>query len=419
MVEGRRILFVTYGGGHVEIVSHLLTALAERNMPKPAVLALTAALARLKGGYCEMRRCADYLPIEGYEEAWEKGANLAHTVWTEGSVVTWEETCAYLGISICDLERSEGKKAAQALYAQYGRKAFCPVHFMQEVLKREQPDILVTTCHVRMERAAIIAARNLGVRSVLIEDLLGYSLLGEYPYGQPGNLIDRAEWPDRVVSLNGAVKQIIEENGYPGNRVLPLGQPVFSNWRAEYDFVEPPALFEGTGTKPVVTWMCAGSSEYYIPQSVIWLDIARRRRDLNFVIKLHPSNSTSDFIQAYGPFPENLRVLSEEPALNIVKASDLVVIFRSTVGMLCMMMAKPMIVWDTTGMPEVLPYVASGAAEPARRDDELEPLIDKILQERGESRVSPPHPLFNVPDRAADRIVDWLVSGAPQLGEEV
>lgn len=418
MVAHPRILFVTYGGGHVEIVSHLLTSLASRDLPKPTVLALTAASTQLKGAPCRLRHCVDYLSLNGYEGARGKGASLAKSIWTEGSVVSWEETCAYLGVSICDLERSKGKEVAHALYAQHGRKAFCPVQFMEEVLKREQPDIVVTTCHVRMERAATIAARNLDVRSVLIEDLLGYSLLGKYPYGQPGRLIDRAEWPDRVVALNRTVKKIIEDNGFPGARIVPLGQPVFSDWRAQYACAKPLTLFESAGTKPLVTWICAGSPEYYIPQSANWLAIARRRPELNFVIKLHPSNPACDFIRAHGPFPKNLRVLSKEPVLNVVKGSDLVVIFRSTVGVLCQMMAKPMIVWDTTGMPEILPYVVSGAAEPARRDEDLEPLIDKMLREHRGDCPPPPRPLFYVPDRAADRIADWLASGAPQLTEE-
>ncbi len=413
MMKNPRIMFVTYGAGHADIVAHLLPAIAEQGLPEPVVLALTTAPLRLSGSACTLRRCADYLTMDGYEEALSKGATLAKGFWSEESDVSWEETCAYLGVSMCDLERKEGKDAAQGLYEKIGRKAFCPVSFMTRVLEQEQPDIVVTTCHVRMERAATIAARRLGIRSVLIEDLLGYSLLGLYPYGEAGSLISDIEWPDMVVVVNAAVKDIVVRNGFPGHRVMPLGQPVFSEWKAQYASAPPLDLFgKDVSAKPLVTYMTTPQEEILHTQSDIWIALSRRRPDLNFAIKLHPSTAEKDYRSRYGPFPDNLRVLSKEPVLNVVKASDLVVLFRSTVGMLCLMTSTPMVVWDTTGDPEYLPYAASGAAEWAKAESDLEPLIERMLENTSSGWVPPPHPLFDIPADAANRITGWLATGA-------
>lgn len=410
-----QIMFVTYGAGHADIVAHLLPALAARGLPEPVVLALTTAPLRLAQSACTLRRCADYLPMEGYEEAAEHGADLAQGVWSEGADVSWEETCAYLGVSMVDLEAVEGREKARRIYDKLGRKAFCPVRFMECVLERERPDIVVTTCHVRMERATVIAARNLGIRSVLIEDLLGYSLLGPYPYGKAGTLIPIAEWPDMAVVMNAAVKTIVVRNGFPAHRVAPLGQPVFSEWKAQYLSARPTDLFEGaTDPKPVVTYMTTPEENILRAHSETWIALARRRPDINFAIKLHPSTEEANYRKYYGPFPENLRVLSKEPALNVVKASDLVVLFRSTVGMLCLMTATPMIVWDTTEGEEFLPYVTSGAAEIVQDDTDLEPLIDKMLNVTSLGRVPPQHKLFDIPDDAAGQIAGWLMAGAPE-----
>ncbi|WP_281966976.1 hypothetical protein [Roseovarius nanhaiticus] len=412
-------MFVTYGAGHADIVARLVPALVGRGLPQPAVLALTTAPLLLGKAGVAFKRCADYLPMPGYEDAVQKGAELARDIWSEGSDVSWEETCAYLGVSFCDLERDYGQAGAQRLFEAEGRKAFCPVHFMMEVLKRERPDIVVTTCHVRMERATTIAAQKLGIRSVLIEDLLGYSLLGPYSYGAPGRLIDRAEWPDMAVVMNCAVKAILTENGFPPERVVPLGQPVFSDWKRDYAQADPCDPFERTrGDRPLISYMTTPQDEILRPQSDFLIAMARRRRDLDFIVKLHPSTSEANYRQAFGPFPDNLRVLSKEPTLNVVKASDLVILYRSTVGILCLLSATPMIVWDTTGAPELLPYASSGAAEWAKSDEALEPLMDRMLAERSARRSPQSHPLFDAPAEASEAIAAWLEAGAPAKMED-
>lgn len=416
--EGKpRIMFVTYGGGHADIVARLLPALATLGVPEPIVLALTTAPMRLDESACTLRRCADYLKLEGYADAAARGSGLARDLWMEGSDVSWEETCAYLGVSMRDLETAHGVVEAGKMYEELGRKAFCPTQFMQRVLEQERPDIVVTTCHVRMERAAVIAARALGISSVLIEDLLGYSLLGPYPYGAAGTLIPEPEWPNMTVVMNTAVKDIIVRNGFPAQRTAPLGQPVFSDWKAEYLSATPTGIFEGTETKPIVTYIADPSEHILQGHSHLWIALARRRPDVNFVIKLHPSTPEKIYREEYGPFPENLRVLSTDPVLNVVKASDLVVLFRSTVGMLCLMTGTPMIVWDVTGDSEQLPYVSSGAAQIVDNDTNLEPMIDAMLKALSSGSAPPPHPLFEISDDASSLIAQWLMAGAPEVTE--
>ena len=413
-IDQPRIMFVTYGAGHADIVAHLVPAFKEQSLPEPVVLALTTAPLRLAQSACILRRCTDYLPMAGYEHAAAHGGDLARGLWSEGSDVSWEETCTYLGVSMCDLAAEEGLDQAQKSYEALGRKAFCPVRFMQRVLERERPDIVVTTCHVRMERAAVIAARNLGIRSIRIEDLLGYSLLGPYPYGKAGTLIPEAEWPDMAVVMNAAVKEIVVRNGFPAHRVAPLGQPVFSEWKAHYFSTKPTEIFEGIAVpKPVVTYMAAPQENILRAHSKTWIALARRRPDINFAIKLHPSTAETIYKQHYGPFPDNLQILSKDPAIKVVKASDLIVLFRSTVGMLCMLTATPMIVWDTTGDEEFLPYVTSGAAMIAQDNTSLEPLIDRMLKDTSSGRPSP-HSLFDISDDAARQIASWLRAGAPE-----
>ena len=217
-----------------------------------------------------------------------------------------------------------------------------------------------------------------------------------------------------AVVMNAALKEIVVRNGFPAHRVEPLGQPVFSEWKAHYFSTKPTELFESIPVpKPVVTYMATPQENILRAHSKTWIALARRRPDINFAIKLHPSTAETIYRQHYGPFPDNLRVLSKDPALNLVKASDLIVLFRSTVGVLCLMTSTPMIVWDTTGEDEFLPYVTSGAAQIAQDDTDLEPLIDRMLKATSSGRP-PPHYLFDISDDAPRQIASWLRAGAPE-----
>ncbi|MFU1477805.1 hypothetical protein ACM25N_08885 [Roseovarius sp. C7] len=410
-----KILFVTYGGGHADIVAELLPSLHDISAPPPVVLALTTAAKRLEGARAQIMQCHQYLPMAGYEDALEIGAALASDLWTSDSTVSWEETCAYLGISMKDLQREIGSNQARTLYANDGRKAFCPVSFMEAVLEREKPDIVVTTCNVRMERAATLAARNLGIRSARIEDLFGYSLLGAYPHGKKGKLIPSEEWPDMVVVMNAAVREILVQHGFPSSRIAALGQPVFASWKNEYEKTMPLQFFEGERKgNPVVTYMATPIDDILSHQTQIWAELARARPDINFLIKLHPSTPETTYREIHGPFPENLRILSDLPALIVIKSSDLVVQFRSTVGLLCVITGTPMIVWDTTGEDELLPYMTSAAVKHAGQDMQLLPMIREALDTKVDASHAALSPLFEIPERAGEQIAVWLVNLASE-----
>ena len=79
------------------------------------------------------------------------------------------------------------------------------------------------------------------------------------------------------------------------------------------------------------------------------------------------------------------------------------------------MTSTPMIVWDTTGDTEVLPYVTSGAAQIAANDADLEPLIDRMLKATSANLIPLSHPLFEISDDAGEQISSWLKAGALEV----
>jgi predicted dehydrogenase len=95
------------------------------------------------------------------------GAELSAPLWDASSQVSRDDSCAYLSLSMLDLIAACGDAEAWRRYEELGRQAFCPTRFLTHVLAQENPGLVVTTCHVRMERAAVLAARQRGCPSLL------------------------------------------------------------------------------------------------------------------------------------------------------------------------------------------------------------------------------------------------------------
>ncbi len=408
-----RILFVTYGGGHVDIVLRLLPRL-ERLGVDARVLALTTAGPRMVQAGHPDRGCRHYVPRPGYEQAMALGAELSEGLWDATSGIPWEESCAYLGVSMVDLIDELGEEEARRRYQAEGRKAFCPTAFLSEVLRQEEPQLVVTTCHVRMERAALLAARALGIASVRIEDLFGYSLLGEYGAGRAPVLLPEAEWPDQVIVLNDEVKQRLVAAGLPTARIHPLGQPVLSEWLEQFEHTDPsPSLADWRSEeRPIITYATPARRDVLYPHVGAMLALAQQQPEWGICIKLHPSVGRGEFEARYPELPDNLRLLAEEDILPIVRASDLVVIFRSTVGLLCLSGGVSLLVVDTTGEPEVMPYVSSGAARGLDSLEHLTKTIAEMLEQTCHEDDQVVAPLFENPPGATERVAKWLAAKA-------
>ena len=140
--------------------------------------------------------------------------------------------------------------------------------------------------------------------------------------------------------------------------------------------------------------------------------MAKRRPEWGICIKLHPSVGLGEFLAYYPKLPRNVRVLSEKDILPVVKASTVVVIFRSTVGLLCLSSGVPLLVVDDTGEPEVMPYVSSGAARGLASLDKLEQTLAEMLADEQPNNHNFVSPLFEIPAGASERIAQWLVERA-------
>lgn len=211
----KTVLFVCYGSGHVRMVLPVARALAAQGIAKPLVLGLTTAAPLVLEAGLPLLQFKHFVTPDD-AAAMAHGRELLGQL--PGTVADPDESAAYLGLSYADLVASHGADEAARRYAERGRHAFLPLGSLRRILLKIKPDLLVVTNSPRAERAAVLAAGELGIPAVCIVDLFAIDevqWIGERHYAQ------------RVCVLNEAVKDFVVKAGRAPEQIVVTGNPAF------------------------------------------------------------------------------------------------------------------------------------------------------------------------------------------------
>lgn len=182
-VPDKRLLFVTYGGGHAHMVYPVVHALRTSQAVRAGqlsvqVLALPAATYTLNHNGVECLGFRDFLDAELDAEALDWGRELARQHHSPTIGVNYDDSVAYLGLNYRDLVLRHGRAGAAERFAEKGRQAFLPLFTMARIFDRLQPDFVVTSNSPRSEAAAIAVANGRGIGTLAMTDL--FTGLGGY-----------------------------------------------------------------------------------------------------------------------------------------------------------------------------------------------------------------------------------------------
>ncbi len=174
MVKSKTVLVVAYGGGHARMVAPVITELKQRHGDALCfeVLGLTISRQVYEEYGIAYRECREFLREEdAVARAW--GEKLAAENHNPDSGISLEETIAYLGLSYADFIAQHGEEEAAALYAKLGRRPFMPFTLINRVFDEVQPDLVIATTSPRAEKVALLVAKDRGIPSLVISDLMG------------------------------------------------------------------------------------------------------------------------------------------------------------------------------------------------------------------------------------------------------
>ncbi len=344
----KSILAIAYGGGHIACLLPVVERLRARG-DRVELLALTTAASVCAARGIAHRRFADFAEIQdarsrvhGERLAGDQPANAA---------VPRAETVAYLGANYRDLEDAIGADAAATRFAGEGRQCFLPVASLTAILRSLRPDVVLATSAPRAERAAVIAARSLGIPTVVVVDLFG--MWEDW-------LVDAA-YGDAVCVLSTSVKERLVAAGRPAMHITVTGNPAF-------DRLGDPTLrlrglelraARGWSDHRVVTWASQPEpDDPRLPRRIEEQLIAAlpSHPDWQLVLRPHPSDSHAPPAAA-----DRLAISTREDDLHtLLAASDAVVTMTSTVGLEAVIAGKPLVTWDRSQNTRYCPYSEMG-----------------------------------------------------------
>lgn len=375
-----KILFCSYGGGHVAAILPVLNAMKERGH-ECLYLALTTAGSVAERSSVPHVKVINYVDMnESCIQQW--GLRLASRHHTDGKGISQEDSVAYLGTSFCDLARDVGEDVAWDRYEREGLNAFCPVHFMRGVLKKEQPDFVVATNSPRMEKAVLRAAYQLGIPSLCMVDLFG--LLEESWLSRPDNghllSVARPDIANRLVAAGRERKDIFLTGSPIFDQLVDPSLPVAGkNWREE----------RGVAPEDVLVFWAEQPEppDPELPRRVRnYLAEVCHRNGWKLVVRLHPSSTDA----SKEVLPEGvLQSYAHEPLTHVIHACDIGVTLTSTVGWELLLSSKPLLVISISCYSDLVTYGQDdGALAVVSLDDAEQGLKTLLFDEDVATRLA-------------------------------
>lgn len=343
-----RILAVSYGAGHINMVIPVVQELQSRGH-NISLLALTtahgpAARAGLNPlGFRDVLRSSDCLAQEwGHRLA---AGNASHPD------VHPKETPAYLGLNYAELIESNGEEGARRLFAEHGRQAFLPLASLRRVFEATKPDLVVATSSPRSERASILIAGEMGIPSLVLCDFMPQSEL---------EWLKSPAYGTRLCVMSQGVKARLVESGRLPGQVAVTGNPAFDSafdldaptlgtaWRRRHGYSESDrvALFASQPDREPNRGARAAAE----------LSVAAAKAGWKLAVRPHPNE---EFDNSLMP-PDTAISGPSESVWEALCGCDGCIVISSTVGIQALLLGKPMSVYDTPVNADPAPYPAMG-----------------------------------------------------------
>lgn len=409
-----RLLFVSYGGGHIEMCLPVMRALRER-VPGCDIrlMALTTAAKIARQAGEEPLGYADFLTGPQAEAARAWGERLLPG--NQHPDVERTESVAYLGLNFMEWVAERGEEGALQRWQSEGRQGFLPVRFFTRVLQELRPDAVVATNSPRSEQAVVAAAADLGIPSLSMLDL----------FGLPGDpFLARPVHADCITVLSEGVADNLLRAGIARERIAVTGNPAFDvlsrpeavaqgrAWRAAHGWQDKHVVLWAGDREPDdadPAWAGTALGEQVQARLFDWL---QRHEDACLVIRYHPNEW-----HRFSRLPAHPRLHWSQPGQEdltpVLMAADQVVVQITTVGVQAFTAGKRLIslAFSPTVQRTGLDYARLGMGVSAAGLDDLPGLLDAGLDWRGQSAASPQ----SAAQAVASQVLQWIPSSPPAL----
>ena len=344
--ELKRILFASYGGGHVHSLVPVIQKLKEQERFEIEVIGFTTAQATFMaaGITAQSYRCL----LQKEDEYWLELARQ-HKPEDNHPTIAAEDSLAYHALGLRDLVREQGEEEALRRYQQEGRKAFLPVDTFSRYLLQTEPDLVVTSTSPRSELALQYAANDLNIPGVAISDLF---LQSESRY------LCTSRYAPHITVIAQYVAEFLQQRGCEAKRLYVLGNPAFDNLADSRYGEQAKALRSELGFEPterIILWVCASAAVSMIGKTFVAPDkmltflenYCEQNPGTRYLVRQHPSNPVvGERKLRYGVIPTTCILIE-----TCIQLADIVLQETSTVGLQAALVGKPVVTVDAGDYP--------------------------------------------------------------------
>lgn len=397
-------LFVSYGGGHVKALLPVAQRVKALGLARPVYLALTTAAPMVRAAGIDVIGFRDFITTADVA-ARRKGEELAAQLQVQAADL--EESVAYLGLSYQDMVDRLGESAAAEQYSRFGRQAFLPLSVLRRVMQAVKPSLVVATNSPRAEQAAILTAREMGVPSACLLDLLGI---------WERELLARPDYADALCVINESVRESFIAAGRPAHQVHATGNPAFDTLldpalRAQGEHIRRDAGWQGlhvclfaSSPEPVQIPNVQGRGDPEWPRRIERELITAVKADprIALLVRRHPSEAPAQEIASMAH--PRVRVSgSDMPLHAAIHAADEVIVTVSTVGVEASLAGKTVTQVRGSILDHLSPYLQMGIADRELRVEQIASAYaqDATLPARGPAATAAAEP-------ATHRVVEVL-----------
>ena len=382
----KNILFVSYGGGHVSNLLPIYKEICHSPSVNPTFLALTTAQNYLDQRHVKYIGYKDLpfdLPIDNQKDA----KILLDQI--QNQPINPEESVAYLGWNMWDLEKQYGRKAAIEKYNKFGRACFYPINLMKKVLEAYSADLVVTTSAPRSEKAVIDAAVEMRIPSVCIPDIVvNLDLCG---------WIANNGFASKLCVATRKIKERIVALNRNPNSIVVTGSPAIESFAHPLASEEKSAFLKKLNidtNKHIILY--APSPEYSkntftgkisnenLPKEILETICSYFVKEDKYQIIYRPHPNQNFNLES--SFINNIIVDEGYDLKSIISISDVVITTASTVGILAQILGKPLLAVSLSVHFKNVDYSDFGDYVCVDSLDFLNAAIIKLLRKRQKIR---------------------------------
>jgi len=337
-----------------------------------------------------------YKHIEGYlngkiRDATSREAKNISKKWSGlKKDEVFRKSLSYKGIGLFDLLEDKFSELSCRKFVE----AVKYIEMMDHVVKEERPKlILIVDEYGLYGKAAVLAGKINKIQTIAIQ----HGIIGPYHFGYyhakgeiaEGNVIKQRYCPipnKTVVSGRYYKKILIRTGSYPPSSVVIAGQPKYDVLAFSDKIYKKENIYGRLKIDPNKK-LIFFASQPDSPQAKELLfrsvfEAIKKIPNVQMIIKLHPNEYDKSLHEKIAKEVGIDVVITKDINLfELLYACDLMMTSSSTVAIEAMILNKPVVTVNLTGMPDAMPFAKSGAAIGVYRAEDIYSVIVKALND--------------------------------------